>query len=162
MLQPIKPESFRELVRSGAVKSATILGQKGGYAVLASIGVQKRPLGTRNGEVRVFSTADTAIKLLRELGVYHADLDVTHYEAGSLRPGRPDTAKKNREANAALEHDRWFRAQVQDALDKIENGNAEFIDHDTMWNELEAYSRELTAKRDTGKPKTVSERRKAR
>lgn len=153
MSEPLKPESFRELVKSGVVTSATILGQKGGYAVLASIGMQQRPLGTRSGEVRMFSTADTAIKLLRELGIYHADLDVTHYEAGSLRPGRPDTAEKNRAANAALEHDRWFRAQVQEALDKMENGTAEFIDHDTMWDELEAYARELATQRDAVKPK---------
>src|SRR5579875_3769427 len=98
--------------------------------------MQQRPLGTRSGEARMFSTADTAIKLLRELGIYHADLDVTHYEAGSLRPGRPDTAKKNRAAHEALEHDRWFRTQVQEALDKMENNTAEFIDHDTMWDEL--------------------------
>ncbi|MHB1616484.1 MAG: hypothetical protein ACYCUX_04370 [Metallibacterium sp.] len=133
---------------SGAVKSATIRGQKGGYAVLACVGMQQRPLGTRTGAVRLFSTADTAIKLLRGLGVYHAKLDMTHYEAGSLRPARPDIARKNREANAALEHDRWFRDQVVSTKAKIERGEMRLIPHDEFWDGIEAYARELVAKRD--------------
>ena len=150
MTQPIKPESFRDLVSSGAVKSATILGQKGGYAVLASVGMQQRALGTRSGGVRMFSTADTALKLLRDLGVYHANLDMTHYEAGSLRPGRPDITKKNREANAALEHDRWFREQVRGTLDAIEAGTEPLTDSETMWARLRAKARAL----DVGKALT--------
>lgn len=165
MMQPIKPESFRDLVSSGAVKSATILGQKGGYAVLASVGMQQRPLGTRTGAVRMFSTADTALKLLRELGVYHAQLDMTHYEAGSLRPARPDIARKNREANAALEHDRWFRDQVESTKAKIERGEMRLIPHDEFWDGIEAYARELVAKRDAddkaGKGKAPASHRKA-
>lgn len=165
MTQPIKPESFRDLVSSGAVKSATILGQKGGYAVLASIGLQQRVLGTRSGGVRMFSTADTALKLLRDLGVYHANLDMTHYEAGSLRPARPDITKKNREANAALEHDRWFREQVASTKAKIERGEMRLIPHDEFWDGIEAYARELTAKRDAdnqaGKGKATASHRKA-
>ncbi|MDE2279393.1 MAG: hypothetical protein KGK06_04960 [Xanthomonadaceae bacterium] len=155
MPQPIKPESFRELVTSGAVKSATILGQKGGYALLASIGMQQRPLGTRTGAVRMFSTADTALKLLRELGVYHVNVDVTHYEAGSLRPPRPDTAQKNRAANAALEHDKWFRAQVREVRDGLKDGTVDLVDSETMWGRLRARARELDAgqARPTSKPR---------
>lgn len=155
MPQPIKPESFRELVTSGAVKSATILGQKGGYALLASIGMQQRPLGTRTGAVRMFSTADTALKLLRELGVYHVNVDVTHYEAGSLRPPRPDTAQKNRAANAALEHDKWFRAQVREVRDGLKDGTVDLVDSETMWGRLRARARELDASqaRPTSKPR---------
>lgn len=158
MTSPLKPESFRDLVISGAVKSATILGRKGGYAVLAGIGREQRPLGTRQGTVRTFSTADTAIKWLRGLGVYHAQLDTTHLEEGSLRPPRPDTARKSREANAALEHDRWFRGQVQSTLDRMARGEEKLVPHDEVWDDLEAYARELAAKRDAGKV-TVSRRK---
>lgn len=156
MSQSIKPESFRELVASGAVKSVTILGQKGGYALLASIGMQQRPLGTRSGDVRMFSTADTALKLLRELGVYHVNVDVTHYQAGSLRPPRPDTAQKNRAANAALEHDKWFRAQVRQARDGLENGTVELVDSEVMWGRLRARAREL----DASQARPASEQRR--
>lgn len=158
MSLPIKPESFRDLVTSGAVKSATILGQKGGYAVVASVGQQQRPLGTRQGTVRMFSTADTAIKLLRELGVYHAQLDTTHFEEGRLRPPRPDTARKNREANAALEHDRWFREQVESTKTKIERGEGRWIEHDVFWDELEAYASEQVASHDAGEGKSKGRR----
>ena len=63
MLQPIKLESLRELVAAGSIKSVTILGQKGGYAVVASIGMQQRTLGTKFGEVRMFGSTDTAVKV---------------------------------------------------------------------------------------------------
>lgn len=148
MTQPIKPESFRDLVSSGAVKSAQIVGQKGGYALLASIGMQQRLLGTRNGAVRMFSTADTALKWLRDLGVMQADVDMTHFESSRLRPPRPDIARKNRAAHAALEHDRWFREQVRNTLDAIEAGTEPLIDSDTMWGRLQAKARELDASKN--------------
>lgn len=161
MAQPIKPESFRDLAASGAVKSATILGQKGGFAVVAKVGMQERPLGTRQGDVRMFGKADTALKLLRELGVMHAGVDMTHYEEGRLRAARPDIAKKNREAHGALEHDRWFREQVQATQAKIERGEARFIPHDELWDGLEAYARELVQQREAGKSEKPTRRKAA-
>lgn len=104
----------------------------------------------------MFSTADTALKLLRELGVYHVNVDVTHYQAGSLRPPRPDTAQKNRAANAALEHDKWFRAQVRQARDGLKNGTVELVDSEVMWGRLRARAREL----DASQARPASEQRR--
>lgn len=160
MTSPLKPESFRDLVNSGAVKSTTILGRKGGYAVLAGVGQEQLVLGTRQGTVRMFSTADTAIKWLRGVGVYHAQLDATHFEEGSLRPSRPDTVRKSREANAALAHDRWFREQVQSTLDSMARGEEGLVAHDEAWGDLEAYAVELTAQRHADKAKAPISRRK--
>lgn len=145
MLQPIKLESLRELVAAGSVKSATILGQKGGYAVLASIGMQQRPLGTKFGEVRMFGSTDTAVKVMREIGVYQFSVDVTHFEAGRLRAARPDVTEKAKNAATALAHDRWFREQVTAAIDKDKRGEAIWHEHDAMWDELEAQAVELVA-----------------
>lgn len=157
MTQPIKPESFRDLVSSGVVTSVQIAGRKGGYAVLADIGRQRRPLGTRQGEVRMFSTADTALKLLHDLGMYHAQVDTSKYEEGRLRPARPDIARKSREARAALEHDRWFRAQVRGTLDAIEAGTEPLLDSETAWADLRVKARAL----DVGKTKAPAKPRKA-
>lgn len=148
MMQPIKLESLRELVAAGSVKSATILGQKGGYAVLASVGMQQRLLGTKYGEVRMFASTDTAVKALREVGLSQFNLDVTHFEQGRLRAARPDVTHKAQQASAALTHDRWFREQVQSALDSDARGEMAWHDHDTMWADLEADATKLVAARD--------------
>jgi hypothetical protein len=160
-MQPIKLESLRELVEAGAVTSVQIVGQKGGFAVVASVGPQQRPLGTRRGDVRVFTAADTAIKTLREMGMMQFSMDVTHYQAGTLRAARSDNAVRHGKAREALEHDRWFRDQVQTSLAKVENGTAEYIEHEALWNELEAHVRARVAEHDAGKTKAAS-RRKAR
>lgn len=148
MLQPIKLESLRELVAAGAVKSATILGQKGGYAVLASVGMQQRPLGTKFGDVRMFASTDTAVKALRDVGLSLFTVDVTHHEKGRLRAARPDVTQKAKQASAALAHDRWFREQVTEAIAKDKRGGATWHDHDAMWDELEANAAKLVAAKD--------------
>ena len=152
MAQPVKLESLRELVAAGSVTSATILGQKGGYAVLASIGTQQRPLGTKSGGVRMFGSADTAVKVMRDLGVYQFKVDITHFEAGRLRAARPDVAEKARSAATALAYDRWFREQVGAAIDRDQRGETVWHEHDAMWDELEAQTAERMAakKKESG------------
>ncbi|MGH8190194.1 MAG: hypothetical protein ACREP2_01950 [Rhodanobacteraceae bacterium] len=166
MLQPIKLESLRELVAAGSVTSATILGQKGGYAVLASIGVQQRPLGTKLGEVRMFGSTDTAVKVMRDLGVYQFNVDVTHFEAGRLRAARPDVTEKAKSAATALAYDRWFRKQVSAAVDKDKRGETVWHDHDAIWDELEAQAAELVAakqkKSSTAEAKPTQQRSRSR
>ena len=83
---------------------------------------------------------------------HHVNVDVTHYEAGSLRPPRPDTAQKNRAANAALEHDKWFRAHVREVRDGLKDGTVDLVDSETMWGRLRARAREL----DAGQAKPTS------
>lgn len=166
MPQPIKLESLRELVAAGAVTSATILGQKGGYAVMASIGMQQRPLGTKLGEVRMFGSTDTAVKVMRDLGVYQFKVDVTHFEAGRLRAARPDVAEKAKSAATALAYDRWFRGQVSAALDKDQRGETVWHEHDAMWDELEAQAAERVASKKkeaaTAEAKPAQQRSRSR
>lgn len=151
MTQPIKLDNLRDLVAMGAVKSATILGQKGGYAVLASTGIHERLLANKAGDVRMFATTDTAVNELRRLGLSHFSLDITHYEKGSLRPPRPDVTRKAKEASEALAHDQWFRAQVDEALNDEASGQAIWHAHDDVWAMLEAETVQLVAERDAKK-----------
>lgn len=151
MTQPIKLETLRELVHAGSVRAATILGQKGGYAVVANIGLQQRPLGNKAGEVRMFSTTDTAVKVLREIGVVQFAVDVSQYEPGNLRPSRPDVKQHYKQAAAAVAHDRWFRQEVERTLDAIQRGDEKLLDSDEMWNELTRDAKRMDAARRAGK-----------
>lgn len=158
---PIKLELVRPLVDAGAVRTASIIGQKGGYSVVFTLGLKRQPLATRAGVVRVFTRSDTAIQTLHELGIRHFSVDTTDYEAGSLRPSRPDLVKKNQDARAVLEHDRWFREQVQSTLDRMARGEEKLTSHGEVWDGLEAYAHDLVAKRGTSKNKAPITRRKA-
>lgn len=53
-------------------------------------------------------------------------------------------------------HNEWVRRQVQPVLDRVQRGEANLIDHDTLWAELEAYARRRMAERDKakGQPRT--------
>lgn len=161
-MQPIKLENLRELVEAGAVKSAQIVGQKGGFAVVASVGMQQRALGTRQGDVRVFTAADTAIKTLREMGLMQFAVDVTHYQAGTLRAARPDLRNRAREASAALEHHRWVREQVAPVMERLENGTATLHSHDDVWSRVEAHAAKRIAERDAAAATPTSRRSAAR
>ena len=148
----IKLESLRILVEVGSVRAATIVGQRGGYAIVAQVGMQARTLATKYNQVRMFGTADAAAKILREAGISQATLDLTHYEPGRLRAARPDVTARIQRANDALEYDTWFRGEVRKSLDKIERGEAVWHDHDEMFDRLEAYAAKRVAERDAAMP----------
>ncbi len=148
MSQPIKLENLRDLVSMGAVKTATILGQKGGYAVVTSMGMQERVLANKLGKVKMFATTDTAVKELHRLGLATFTVDVSKYEKGSLRPARTDVTRRAKEAAEALAHDQWFRAQVDEALDEEARGEATWHAHDDVWADVMAETSKLVQERD--------------
>jgi hypothetical protein len=96
----------------------------------------------------MFGTIDTAVRVLRELGVQRFQLDVTDFEEGRLRAARPDITAKAKAVKNALAHDTWFRAQVDEALAEEARGEASWHEHDAMWDELEAEARQRLAERD--------------
>lgn len=157
---PIKLENLRDLVSMGAVKTATILGQKGGFAVLANMGMQERILANKVGQVRMFATTDTAVKELARLGLSSFIVDITHYEKGLLRAPRTDVVERARRASAALEHEKWFRAQVDEALRQEEQGVASLHSHDATWAEVNKATEVMLANR-TADPDKASPRKAA-
>jgi hypothetical protein len=137
LAETVKLATARELVEAGAVRYARLLGQKGGYAVWLQVGATEKALATKQGRPRVFARLDRAAKLLRdELGVERFEVDASGYLPADVERRRPDRTLQLRAAHAAAEHDRWFRAQVQGTLDKIEGGQAKFSTHDEVFARL--------------------------
>ena len=91
MLETIKEGTLRELVQAQSVRSATVLGRPGGYAISVRYGMTERALATSRGGLRLF-TLDAAGKFLRELGLPRFEVDATGFEPGRMRPARPDRA----------------------------------------------------------------------
>jgi len=142
----IKTETLRELIAAGSVRSATVLGQRGGFAVLIRAGVQERILATKHGDIKIFSRLDTAANQLRAMGLAEFAVNVTNFEPGRLRPARPDRASALTRAHAVAAHDTWFRAEVQKTLDRIAQGEGEYIEHDALFRDLETAAVAATGK----------------
>jgi hypothetical protein len=135
----VKIAVLRELVASGSVRSAAIVGLPGGYAVKVRYGSSDRALAARTGEVRVFSKIDAAAKTLRDLGVVKSDLDTSGYSPHSvLSKQRPDRTQALKDAHSASSHDKWFRTQVSAALIEVDAPGAIWHEHEAMFDQLAA------------------------
>lgn len=87
VITPLRFALARELVQAGAVRDALLLGQNGGYALVLRVGQQERVLAGGKGQPRLFASADTAVNVLRELGMTRCTVDGTHLMRGDLLRG---------------------------------------------------------------------------
>lgn len=111
----------RKMVEASAIRGASIIGIPGGWSVMLKLGLTEKPLGTqRTDRPRTWRSLDTVIEYLKnELHIVRIDqLDASNYGPGDvLRTARPDASERMRRAHEAADYDKWFRSQVQEALD---------------------------------------------
>jgi hypothetical protein len=89
---PIKESALRGLAESSAIKSACVVGTRGGYSIVVRYGAVERELSSVRGDIRLF-TLGNASKFLRGIGLYRFEVDATEYEEARLRKARPDRAE---------------------------------------------------------------------
>lgn len=111
----------RQLVDANAIRSASIIGQPGGWSVMLQLGMTEKLLGTqRTNKPRTWRSLDTCVQYLRnELHITRVDmLDASNYsDGGVMRTQRKDTAERMKRAHEAAAYDVWFRERVQGAID---------------------------------------------
>jgi len=123
----------KRLVEAAAIRGAAIIGQSGGWSVVLKLGNAEKPLGTqRTGKPRLWRSLDRCIEYLKnELHIARFDtLDATNY--GNVATGgkaRVDTAERMRRTHEAAVHDKWFRAQVEQAIKEADDPNTEWVSH---------------------------------
>lgn len=120
----IDSKAVRSLVEARALHGATVLGRPGGWAVLVRYGDAERVVsGQKSHRIRLWRRVDSAIGFVRsELGMDRFDVDAEHYLPDAVERRRPDTTERLHKQQEAVAHDRWFRTQVQEALDGIAAG----------------------------------------
>ena len=126
MAQIVKLASLRDLVDSGSVRVAEVIGQKGGWALLVKLGMVERVLAAKDGKPRVFGTLEAAARLLRELKLTDFTVHQAGYQVDADRRTRPDRARAMTSVHAAAEHDSWFQEQVRNSMKKLDQGEAVF------------------------------------
>ena len=124
---PVKLAEVRQLVDAGALSDANteVIGVKGGYTVRFMLrqGKAARVLATKEGELRVFSTADSALRQLRAVAVSLGNVVVrsSTYQPAALRPGRDDRRQAMQQAN---EYGRWLKAETDATLARVDSDAA--------------------------------------
>lgn len=113
----------RNQIRERAIRGAAIVGTPDGWQVRLKFGREEKTLGVqRANKPRQWISLDRCVRYVKdELGVASFNLlDATQHRPVAGRVVRKDAAERLRRAHAAAEHDAWFRAQVQAALDDPE------------------------------------------
>jgi hypothetical protein len=59
---------------------------------------------------------DSLARYLAEIGIHQFTTDIRNYDPNQPGQKRPDRSEALRQAHEAAAYDRWFRAQVQEAL----------------------------------------------
>jgi len=113
----INHSALAKLVESGTVRAAHVVGQAGGWGIIVKCGRTVRPLAAQRGKVRLFSKLETVAAYLKGIGIARFDVDVLGYDSEHARRPRPDRAAALKRAHEAAAYDKWFRSQVQAALD---------------------------------------------
>lgn len=139
--QTIDHTTLSHLVEAGAVRAAHAIGQAGGWAVVVKYGMAERALtATRSKQVRLFKKLETLVEYLKGIGITRFDVDAADYDPTTTKTvSRPDRSAALKEAHEAAAYDRWFRSQVQEALDDPRPG----IPHDQVKAEWETKRKAL-------------------
>ncbi|MDD4930086.1 MAG: hypothetical protein PHP85_12540 [Gallionella sp.] len=111
--------TLSRLVEANAVNGANIIGQPGGWGVVIKYGMTERTLAAKRGTVRIFRKFETLVAYLKEIGVAKYQVDATNFDPAALKLTRNNegAGARMKAAHEAAAYDKWFRAQVQEALD---------------------------------------------
>jgi len=144
----IDHNTLSRLVEAGAVRGAHVVGQVGGWGVMIKYGMLERPLSaTRSKKIRTFKKLETLVAYLKEIGISRFDVDATQYDPATVQTyTRPDRAEAMRQAHEAVEHDKWFRQQVAQALQEADDPATVWIPHDTAKADMQRQRESLLAR----------------
>jgi hypothetical protein len=114
-------DQFRTTLETGGVLSVSLVAQGGAFHIAVETRRGEAVLTkARGSDLRQFRDATKALGLLRELGIREAKVNTKNWrpeQADIGRATRSDRAEAMKAAHEAAEHDRWFRDQVQAAMD---------------------------------------------
>lgn len=111
--------TLSRLVEAGAVRGANVVGQPGGWGIVIQYGMTERTLAAKRGAVRIFRKFETLAGYLKQIGVTRYQVDATQFDPVALKGERHrvDASARMKRAHEAAAYDKWFRGQVQEALD---------------------------------------------
>jgi hypothetical protein len=135
--ETIDHTTLSRLAEAGAVRSARIVGQNGGWGILVKYGMTERALAAqRSHQVRIFRKFETLVSYLKGIGIARFDVDAVNYDPDTLKAtrNRPDRSEAMKSAHEAAAYNKWLKAEVQEAIDDT----SPTISHDAVMKDVRA------------------------
>lgn len=130
--ETIDHATLSQLVETESVKAAHVVAQAGGWGVVIRYGGSERQLAaSRSRQARLFKRLETLVAYLKDLGISSFDVDAANYDLATAKTySRPDRAEALKQAHEAVEHDKWFRAQVAEGIQEADDPKTKWVPHD--------------------------------
>ena len=133
--ETITHTTLKELVEAGAIRRACAVAFGDRWGLVFSYGGVEKTLRSKNGHnVRNWANLNSVAKYLAELGIRKFETDATNYDPNQKTLTRPDKSVALKKAHQAAEYDKWFREQVQAAIDDPRPS----VPHDEAVRKMEA------------------------
>lgn len=135
--ETIDHTTLSRLAEAGAVRSAHIIGQAGGWGILVKYGMTERALAAqRSHQVRIFRKFETLVAYLKGVGIARFEVDAVNYDAASMKltRARPDSSAAMTRAHEAAAHDKWFRAEIDAAIVEADDPNTVWVSNEEVSN----------------------------
>ncbi|MFM9967625.1 MAG: hypothetical protein ACKVQK_04365 [Burkholderiales bacterium] len=114
--QTIDHKSLTQLIQSGAIGAAEIIGRGNAWGVVVSYGKTKRSLAARRGSLRTFRKFETLVSYLKDLGLSQFKVNAIEFDPNEQKTRRPDAALRLRGAFEAKAHADWIREKAAASL----------------------------------------------
>lgn len=120
-MQSMTLEQLRATASAGGVVGVTLKGQ--GSVFLMEIATRSGQdaflVKARSTEPRRFGSPNSALMVLRGLGIDVAQLDATNWDPDKkeVTQNRNNRAQAMREAHEAAAYNQWLAAEIQEAID---------------------------------------------
>jgi hypothetical protein len=152
-MQTLSLDQLRAATQAGGITSVTLKAEGAAFVVVFATRNSDDGMlvTTRARRPRRFSDPRKAMVLLRDMGIASMQVDATHWNpdeavAGKPRPDRSEALKRAHEAAA---HDRWFRAQLEEALREADEPKTVSIPHEQVMAEMKAAIDAATTKKNS-------------
>lgn len=77
----LKLETLRALIEAGSVREAVAIGKGPSWSLLFKVGMTERSLVAQRGNIRQFRNLETALALVRDLGIGRASVDLSSWDS---------------------------------------------------------------------------------
>ncbi len=117
----IDQTTLLNLVQSGAVKAANVVGQPGGWGVIVMFGHVQKALSVRRGKIRVFRKLDTLVEFLRGVGLMQYQVDASHFDPAKNVRTNAAASLRLKTAHDAAAYEKWFNAEIDQAIKEADD-----------------------------------------
>jgi hypothetical protein len=140
-------EQLRATVSAGGVVGVTLKGQGSGFfmEIATRSGQDAFLVKARSTEPRRFGSPNSALIVLRDIGIAVAQLDATNWnpDQKEVTQSRESRAQAMREAHEAAAYNNWLASEIQGSIDDRRPN----LKHDEVMAEMDADIAALPAKK---------------